>query len=104
VAAGSLLITEAGGLVGNFTGESDYLHQREIVAGNPKVYGQLVTMLSPYTRVIKEGKDNPGASAVPDVAADPKMPQPDATAAFIVGQTLDAPAPAKRTVRIRKPG
>ena len=25
------MITEAGGLIGNFTGESDYLHQREIV-------------------------------------------------------------------------
>ena len=36
VAAGSLMITEAGGLIGNFAGESDYLHQREVVAGNPK--------------------------------------------------------------------
>jgi myo-inositol-1(or 4)-monophosphatase len=54
VAAGSLIITEAGGLIGNFTGDSDFLHQREVVAGNPKIYGQLVQMLSPYTRVIKE--------------------------------------------------
>ena len=59
VAAGSLMITEAGGLIGNFTGESDYLYQREVVAGNPKVYGQLVTMLAPYTRVIK---DTPGVT------------------------------------------
>ncbi len=36
VAAGSLMITEAGGLVGNFTGESDYLYQRELVAGTPE--------------------------------------------------------------------
>jgi myo-inositol-1(or 4)-monophosphatase len=36
VAAGSLIITEAGGLIGNFTGESDYLYQREVVAGNPR--------------------------------------------------------------------
>ena len=28
VAAGSLIITEAGGLIGNFTGEADYLYQR----------------------------------------------------------------------------
>jgi myo-inositol-1(or 4)-monophosphatase len=54
VAAGSLIITEAGGLIGNFTGEADYLYQREVVAGNPKVYGQLVQILAPYTRVIKE--------------------------------------------------
>ena len=52
IAAGALLVTEAGGLVGNFTGESDYLYQREVVAGNPKVYGQLVQLLSPYTRMI----------------------------------------------------
>ncbi|KAB2875568.1 MAG: inositol monophosphatase [Burkholderiaceae bacterium] len=50
VAAGSLLITEAGGLIGNFTGEAQFLHQREIVAGNPKVYGQLVHLLAPYAK------------------------------------------------------
>jgi len=54
VAAGSLMITEAGGLVGNFTGEPDFLYQREIVAGSPRIYGQLVKTLAPYTRVIAE--------------------------------------------------
>ena len=53
VAAGSLMITEAGGLVGNFTGEADFLHQREVVAGCPKIYGQLVQMLTPYTRAAR---------------------------------------------------
>ena len=52
IAAGSLLVAEAGGLIGNFTGESDFLYQREVVAGNPKVYGQLVQLLNPYTRMI----------------------------------------------------
>ncbi len=51
-AAGSLIITEAGGLVGNFTGEADFLYQREIVAGNPKIYAQLVQILTPYTRIL----------------------------------------------------
>ncbi|MCH8180142.1 MAG: inositol monophosphatase [Proteobacteria bacterium] len=59
VAAGSLMITEAGGLVGNFTGEPDFLYQREIVAGTPRIYGQLVKTLAPYTRIITEA---PGAS------------------------------------------
>ncbi len=54
VAAGSLMITEAGGLVGNFTGEPDFLYQREIVAGTPRIYGQLVKTLAPYTRVIAD--------------------------------------------------
>jgi myo-inositol-1(or 4)-monophosphatase len=61
VAAGSLMITEAGGLVGNFTGEADFLHQRELVAGNPRIYGQLVQTLTPYSRVITE----PEAAARP---------------------------------------
>ncbi len=50
VAAGSLLVTEAGGLVGNFTGESEFLEQKECVAGNPKIYGQLVGILSKYSK------------------------------------------------------
>ncbi len=83
VAAGSLIITEAGGLIGNFTGESDFLHQREVVAGNPKIYGQMVQILAPYTRVIKE-------------AETPAVASTDATAA--------APAEARKRgpVRIRK--
>ena len=54
IAAGSLIVTEAGGLVGNFTGEPDFMNQREILAGAPKIYGQLVPLLSPFTRVISE--------------------------------------------------
>ena len=50
VAAGSLLITEAGGLVGNYTGDSDFLHVGEVVAGNPKIYAQMVPILSRYSR------------------------------------------------------
>jgi len=53
VAAGSLMVTEAGGLIGNFTGESRFLHEREVVAGNPKIYGQLVHLLAPFTQGAK---------------------------------------------------
>jgi len=49
IAAGALIITEAGGLVGNFTGEADYLYRREVVAGTPRIYGQLVKTLTPYS-------------------------------------------------------
>jgi myo-inositol-1(or 4)-monophosphatase len=55
VAAGSLLVTEAGGLVGNFTGEPDFLEQKECVAANPRVYGQLVGMLSKYSKFAPAG-------------------------------------------------
>jgi myo-inositol-1(or 4)-monophosphatase len=50
MAAGSLLITEAGGLVGNFTGDADYLHQRECLAANPKIYAQMVGLLQQYSK------------------------------------------------------
>jgi myo-inositol-1(or 4)-monophosphatase len=50
IAAGSLLVTEAGGLVGNFTGEPDFLEQNECMAGNPRIYGQLVTILGKYSK------------------------------------------------------
>jgi myo-inositol-1(or 4)-monophosphatase len=48
-AAGSLLITEAGGFVGDFKGESDYLFAENILAGTPKVFAQMVGLLSGYT-------------------------------------------------------
>ncbi len=94
IAAGSLMITEAGGLIGNFTGESDFLYQREVVAGAPKIYGQLVQLLTPYTRVLKDAE--PTAGIVTAQAA------PDATSAFVA-----AAAPLEETVkqppvRIRK--
>ena len=105
MAAGSLMITEAGGLVGNFTGESDFLYQREVVAGNPKVYGQLVTLLAPHTRVIKAEEAHETAAATADGA--------DIVAAALAatqqseagGAAADAPAPEARErkpVRIRK--
>lgn len=50
VAAGSLLVTEAGGLVGNFSGEADFLEQRECMAAAPRIYGQLVSVLGKYSK------------------------------------------------------
>jgi len=60
VAAGSLIVTEAGGLVGNFTGEADFLHQREVLAANPKIYAQLVQTLSPFSRVLTPAEPESG--------------------------------------------
>jgi len=70
IAAGSLIITEAGGLVGNFTGESDFMNQREIVAGSPKIYGQLVKLLTPFSRVISDDDTPAAASADGDETAE----------------------------------
>ncbi len=56
VAAGSLLVSEAGGLVGNFTGEPDFLEQHECLAGTPKVYGQLIGILGKYSKFASAGE------------------------------------------------
>jgi myo-inositol-1(or 4)-monophosphatase len=55
-AAGSLLVQEAGGLVGNFTGEPDFLDQKECLAANPKVYAQLVSILGKYSKFASAGE------------------------------------------------
>jgi len=55
VAAGALLVSEAGGLVGNFTGEADYLEQRECMAANPRIYGQLAATLGKYSKFASAG-------------------------------------------------
>jgi myo-inositol-1(or 4)-monophosphatase len=55
VVAGSLLVTEAGGLIGNFTGEADFLEQKECLAGAPRIYGQLVSILGKYSKFASAG-------------------------------------------------
>jgi myo-inositol-1(or 4)-monophosphatase len=76
VAAGSLLITEAGGLVGNFTGEADFLEQAECLAGNPKVYGQLVSILGKYSKFASAGEKATlrQAAAEPQASASEDAP------------------------------
>ncbi|WP_057092900.1 inositol monophosphatase [Comamonas thiooxydans] len=56
VAAGSLLVSEAGGLVGNFTGEADFLEQREILAANPRIYGSLIPVLGKFSKFATAGE------------------------------------------------
>jgi len=48
IAAGALLITEAGGLVGDLQGNDHYLDSGNIVAGTPKVFAQLLPLLAPH--------------------------------------------------------
>jgi len=105
IAAGSLMITEAGGLIGNFTGDADFLYQREVVAGNPKIYGQLVHTLAPYTQVVH------GEALAPQADAAAAL-SPEAALALSLGADEAAVAPEaapaeaapdkKKAVRIRK--
>jgi myo-inositol-1(or 4)-monophosphatase len=50
MAAGSLLILEAGGLIGDFDGENDYLSAGHVVCGAPKVYAQLLALVQEVHR------------------------------------------------------
>ncbi len=56
VAAGALMVTEAGGLIGNFSGDADFLEQKECMAGNPRVYGQMVTLFGKYSKFASAGE------------------------------------------------
>jgi len=48
MAAGSLLITEAGGLIGDLTGEAAFMQTGNIVGGNPKVFAQILQIIAPH--------------------------------------------------------
>jgi myo-inositol-1(or 4)-monophosphatase len=107
IAAGSLMVTEAGGLIGNFTGESDYLYQREVVAGSPRIYGQLVALLSPFSRVIANDTLSGGGAAGSD-AAHALTPESALASGLVsesgaAGESVATPAPAKKVAtRISK--
>jgi myo-inositol-1(or 4)-monophosphatase len=83
VAAGSLLVTEAGGLVGNLTGEADFLEQKECLAGSPRIYGQLVNILGKYSKFASAGEKAGVNDAVAKLGEDmsstaPAVPAEDA--------------------------
>lgn len=48
MAAGSLLITEAGGLISDLKGAEKYLESGDVITGNPKIFKALLQELHPY--------------------------------------------------------
>ncbi len=88
VAAGSLLVTEAGGLVGNFTGEADFLEQSECLAASPRIYGQLVSLLGKYSKFAGAGDKAAIRQALgSDAAAEPQPADTPADAADAASDT-----------------
>ena len=97
VAAGSLLVTEAGGLVGNFTGEADFIDQKECLAGNPRVYAQLVGLISKYSKFADvESKRLAG-----DAASTEEITP--ATGTEETESAEAAPAAVRQPLRVRRP-
>ncbi len=48
MAAGTLLVQEAGGLVSDFSGGDNYLETGNVVAGNPKVFKAILQKIRPH--------------------------------------------------------
>ena len=49
IAAGALIIREAGGRISDFRGTDAYLESGNVVTGNPKIYAALSKMLAPFS-------------------------------------------------------
>ncbi len=48
MAAGTLLIQEAGGLLGDFSGGQRFLETGNIIAGNPHIYPEILRLIGPH--------------------------------------------------------
>lgn len=61
IAAGCLLILEAGGMVSDLEGNGQYLKSGQVVAGTPKIFSQLLQIISPHLteRLIAENREIP---------------------------------------------
>lgn len=47
IAAGAILIKEAGGIISDYDGENDYLTKGNVITGNPKIYKALFNIIHP---------------------------------------------------------
>ncbi len=48
IAAGALLVQEAGGLVSDFSGGNDFMQSGNIAAGNPRIFKVLLQEMQPH--------------------------------------------------------
>ncbi|MDH5393032.1 MAG: inositol monophosphatase [Gammaproteobacteria bacterium] len=48
IAAGALLVREAGGIITDFSANENYLDNGNVIAGNPKVFNQMLKNLEPH--------------------------------------------------------
>ena len=48
IAAGALLVQEAGGIVGDFEGNESWIDSGNIIAANPKVFSQILQTITPH--------------------------------------------------------
>ena len=48
IAAGTLILREAGGIVSSMTDDGDYMETGNLIAGTPPVHAELETLLKPF--------------------------------------------------------
>jgi myo-inositol-1(or 4)-monophosphatase len=48
MAAGALLVSEAGGIITGFSGEGDHFDTGDVIAASPKIFAQMLATLSPF--------------------------------------------------------
>jgi myo-inositol-1(or 4)-monophosphatase len=48
MAAGALIVRESGALIGDLDGGEDYLASGRVLAGTPKIYAQMISLLEPF--------------------------------------------------------
>jgi myo-inositol-1(or 4)-monophosphatase len=56
MAAGALLVMEAGGLVGDFQGNEGYMQSGMIVAASPKIFPQMLSAIEPHLTEALRGR------------------------------------------------
>ena len=54
IAAGALMIKEAGGRISDFHGTDAYLQSGDVVAGSPKIYAGLSKLLAPHAKNLSQ--------------------------------------------------
>jgi myo-inositol-1(or 4)-monophosphatase len=57
-------------LVGNFSGDSNFLEQKECLAGNPRIYGQMVSLIGKHSKFASAGDKAAVRQAVAPAADD----------------------------------
>src|SRR5690606_36248609 len=72
VAAGSLLVTEAGGLMGDFDGNSRHLEGEQVLAGAPKVFSAMIALLNPAQRESASAAREGGTISAPRPRLGPR--------------------------------
>lgn len=54
IAAGALIVREAGGIVGDINGSDDFLKSGHIVTGNPRIFADMIKKVRPFSKQVDE--------------------------------------------------